>query len=511
MKFQTLNRHFFRDWWLSVSIRRKMFFFIALVIFMVLFITLSCIGMLNLYLRDFNVVLGDSYSVNDVSISFEKEQIAYKAYANDRNRDNYTAYLFYRHNTVNALARLRFDYHETSIQRYLLTQAIRTSHKAYLSTCDKALRAPLESEAFILEYYQALKIGNYIDSYIKDLMQETLAEGNQDYYNKVRVFRILPVLAIMMATMIILFAIVLCRITVRHIITPVLKLADASRKITANQASVPDVQVQNRDEIGELVSTFNIMKHTTAHSIAALREKNEMAGRLHQEELARINTEKMLKTVQMSLLQSQINPHFLFNTLNTISRTAKIESARTTEELILRLANLFRYNLQTASERVPLTRELNIIRDYIYIQHMRFGSHIGFEIDCRVDADQIMVPTFTLQPLVENAVIHGVAPQEDGGHIRIRIKKKQDIVVLSVTDSGGGIPPKRLQKLLDSSIQHKGHLSGIGLGNVKTRIELLYPESSFQIFSRVGLGTAIRITLPITQKDIGGNPQCIEL
>mgnify|MGYP001415158747 FL=1 len=142
---------------------------------------------------------------------------------------------------------------------------------------------------------------------------------------------------------------------------------------------------------------------------------------------------------------------------------------------------------------------------------MRFGSHIGFEIDCRVDADQIMVPTFTLQPLVENAVIHGVAPQEDGGHIRIRIKKKQDIVVLSVTDSGGGIPPKRLQKLLDSSVQHKGHLSGIGLGNVKTRIELLYPESSFQIFSRVGLGTAIRITLPITQKDIGGNPQCIEL
>lgn len=502
MRFQNSNRHFFQDWWLSVSIRRKMFFFIALVIFMVLFITFSCIGMLNLYLHDFNVVLGDSYSVNSVLNSFTKEQEAYKAYANDRSDDHYTWYLTTRRETASAISRLHFDYHETSVNRYLLTQAIRVSHSAYLRYCDNALRAPLESEAFIKEYYQAIKVGDYIDGYIKDLMQVTLAEGNQDYYNKVRAFRVLPVLAMLMATVIILFAIVLCSITVRHIITPVLKLADASREITANHLSVPDVQVLNRDEIGELVFTFNVMKHTMIHSIATLQEKNEMESRLHQEEIARINTEKMLKTMQMSLLQSQINPHFLFNTLNTISRTAKIESARNTEELILRLANLFRYNLQTASERVPLTRELNIIRDYTYIQHVRFGAHIGFEIDCRVDADEIMVPTFTLQPLVENAVIHGIAPKENGGHIRIRIKQKQDAVVLSVTDSGNGIRPARLRELLDESVHHKGHLSGIGLGNVKTRMGLLYPESSFKIFSRVGLGTAIRITLPANREEI---------
>ncbi len=496
-----LNMHFFRDWWLSVSIRRKMLFFIVLVIFMVLFITFSCIGMLNIYLRDFNTVLGDSYSVNAALISFEKEQEAYSAFANDRSDELYNGYEAARQSAMKDVSGLRFSYAQTSINRYLMTQAIRISHETYMSRCDTSLRLPQESEAFIKEYYQTLKTGSYIDSYIKQLMQTTLAEGYQDYYNKVRIFRILPLLAIVMAAVIILFATVLCSITVRHIINPVLKLADASREIAVNNLSGPDVYVSNRDEIGELVTVFNVMKRATVHSISTLQEKNEMENRFHQEELARINTEKMLKTMQISLLQSQINPHFLFNTLNTISRTAKIESARNTEELILRLANLFRYNLQTASERVPLTRELNIIRDYIYIQHMRFGAHIVFELDCRVNSDEIMVPTFTLQPLVENAVIHGVAPKEGGGQIRIRIKERCGEVTLSVTDSGGGMLPGRLRELLDGTAQHKGHLSGIGLGNVKTRMELLYPNSKFCIFSRVGLGTAVRISLPVSMEE----------
>lgn len=494
---QTPKWRFFRNWWLSVSIRKKMFFFIALVIFMVLFITFFCIGMLHLYLRDFNDVLGDSHTVNDVVISFEKEHESYVTYANDRINENRIEFLKNRTRTISAIFQLRFDYHETSIRRYLITQAIRTSHQAYISYCDHVLCVPYESEEFIEGYYQSIKVADYIHGYFTDLMQITLAEGNQDYYNKVRIFRILPIFAMIMATVIILFAFVLYRVTVRHMITPVLKLADASRKITDNQLCEPDIQVPNRDEIGELVRTFNIMKHTTAHSITALREKNEMASRLHEEELARINTEKMLKTMQMSLLQSQINPHFLFNTLNIISRTAKIETAKSTEELILRLANLFRYNLQTASERVPLTRELNIIYDYIYIQQVRFGPHINFHIDCRIDANKLFVPTFTLQPLVENAVIHGVGPMEEGGQIRIRIKKKNDWIVLSVTDSGGGIAPERLQKLMDGTGEHhKGHLSGIGIGNVKTRMELLYPKTKFSIFSRLGLGTAIRMMLP---------------
>ena len=106
-----------------------------------------------------------------------------------------------------------------------------------------------------------------------------------------------------------------------------------------------------------------------------------------------------------------------------------------------------------------------------------------------------MVPTFTLQPLVENAVIHGVAPKEEGGRIRIRIRMRGGRTVITVTDSGQGIPPELLAILMRGGKNHRGHLSGIGVGNVRTRIGTLHPGSTFRIFSRVGMGTAIRLSL----------------
>lgn len=487
---------FFRNWWLSVSIRRKMLIFIGLVVFMVLFITLFSAGMVGFSMRDFNVVLGDSYAVNQVLGSFEAEDAAFREYANKRTAEQRTSYAAARRVTATDIKALRFAYSEMSVDRYLLTQAIRVIYETYDEKCTRTLLFARESEAYIKEYYTADKVSGYMVGYIKELTRATLEEGNENYKSKIRLFTILPAAAVVLGLLIIGFAALLCTITVRHIINPVLKLAGAAREISAGRLDLPDVWVTNRDEIGEMVGVFNTMKRSMSSSLIALQEKGEMESRLHQEEVHRINTEQELKTMQMSLLQSQINPHFLFNTLNTVSRMAKVEGAVNTEELIQRLASLFRYNLQTASERVSLTRELNIINDYIYIQHRRFGNRIGFEVDCRLDADKIMIPTFTLQPLVENAVIHGVSPQERGGRIRIRIRGDEcGGVTLTVTDTGQGMPPARLNALMNAK-NHKGHVSGIGVGNVRTRVELLYAGSRFHIFSRVGLGTAIRIVLP---------------
>ncbi len=175
---------------------------------------------------------------------------------------------------------------------------------------------------------------------------------------------------------------------------------------------------------------------------------------------------------------------------------ASVENAERTEELILRLSNLFRYNLETDNKSVSLTRELNIINDYIYVQHERFGIRMGFSIYCRVDTDSIKVPPFVLQPIVENSVIHGLTPKPQGGQIRISILKKLDKIMIKVVDNGMGISPEVLSVLTSENSDYIGHLSGIGLGNVKVRLKLMYPESEFVIFSKVGLGTAVRITLP---------------
>jgi sensor histidine kinase YesM len=231
-------------------------------------------------------------------------------------------------------------------------------------------------------------------------------------------------------------------------------------------------------------------------SITALKRENEIEKRLHKEEVNRINAEKMLEKMQMSLLQSQINPHFLFNTLNTVSRMAKIEGAQKTEDLILRLSNLFRYNLQDANESVTLTKELSTISDYIFIQQKRFGDRLKFIIDCRINTDYLFVPTFTLQPIIENAIIHGIGIKEQGGTIRLRIKQKGSFAVITVTDNGVGISAEKLEILMNQT-KSKGHLSSIGINNVRMRVNLLYAGSSFKIFSREKLGTVIEIKIPV--------------
>ena len=137
----------------------------------------------------------------------------------------------------------------------------------------------------------------------------------------------------------------------------------------------------------------------------------------HAEELEKIKIAARLDAMELDLLKSQINPHFLFNTLNVIGGMADLEGAQTTEAMIQSLSFLFRYNLKTPEKKVSLARELKIVRDYMFLQEMRFGGRITYEIDCQTDAEVVLIPTFTFQPLVENAIIHGLAPKEEGGRI----------------------------------------------------------------------------------------------
>ena len=164
---------------------------------------------------------------------------------------------------------------------------------------------------------------------------------------------------------------------------------------------------------GELVQAFNKMKHATEGYINTLKEKNEMAERLHKEEVERIEMEKRLDAARLELLKSQINPHFLFNTLNMISCMAKLEEAQTTERMISSLGNLFRYNLKTSEQIVPLERELKVVQDYMYIQQMRFGSRISH--DLRVGGGRRRDHDTGFYPSAAGGKCHHTRHSQEGG------------------------------------------------------------------------------------------------
>ena len=193
------------------------------------------------------------------------------------------------------------------------------------------------------------------------------------------------------------------------------------QKNRQNDFTGEDPSVENRDEMGELVRAFNKMKRSTKGYIDTLKENHRMSELLHREEIERVEMEKQLSGARLELLKSQINPHFLFNTLNMIACMAKLEEAVTTERMISSMSSLFRYNLKTSEQIVTLARELKVVQDYMYIQQMRFGSRILYSCDLKVDAEQAMIPAFTLQPVVENAMVHGLSKKEQGGRVHVRI------------------------------------------------------------------------------------------
>ena len=150
---------------------------------------------------------------------------------------------------------------------------------------------------------------------------------------------------------------------------------------------------------------------------------------------------------ELEVLQSQINPHFLFNTLNLIAGTAEIEDAATTEKMINTLSRLFRYNLKTQNSIMPLEQEIKIMDDYMYLQQMRFGQRIKYMSDIDKNCMDEHIPAFVLQPLIENAIIHGLTPSSNGGLIYVRCFKKNGKTWLSIADTGIGISEAKLESI----------------------------------------------------------------
>jgi sensor histidine kinase YesM len=287
---------------------------------------------------------------------------------------------------------------------------------------------------------------------------------------------------------------------------PVLKLANASRRIANNDFFIDDVVVDNKDELGQMVSAFNKMKFATGEYIKAMEEKREALDQLHVQELENLEIEKQMETMNLELLKSQINPHFLFNTLNVIAGTANLEGAQTTEQMIEALSSLFRYNLKTQAKESLLAQELKISRDYMYLQKMRFGDRVQFDIECDVDENKVIVPTFTFQPLLENAIIHGISPRVEGGKVQIKVKQQEDKLLIEVSDTGAGMDEETLLRIRagleggeDTPLDED--IVGIGLGNINRRIKGMYEGGSLSINSTLGEGTTILMTLPLHRVD----------
>jgi anti-sigma regulatory factor (Ser/Thr protein kinase) len=207
-------------------------------------------------------------------------------------------------------------------------------------------------------------------------------------------------------------------------------------------------------------------------------------GKYREGELHAAELEAGLVRAQLQLLKSQLHPHFLFNTLNAISALVHTD-VEAADRMLARLGELLRLALEDFGlQEAPLAREMEVVRSYLEIEQARLGSRLSINLDVAANTLDAWVPTFLLQPLVENSIRHGIAPRAGRGHIEVRAWRDRDVLHLEVRDDGPGFPPKLTS-------------GGVGLANTRARLFHLYGEAQrLQTRNDPRGGCVVQVTLP---------------
>ncbi|WP_309119807.1 sensor histidine kinase [Paenibacillus sp.] len=272
----------------------------------------------------------------------------------------------------------------------------------------------------------------------------------------------------------------------RSVTTPVTRLVRMATDFSEGKRTPPEaLPERSNDELGLLIDTFHRMQDDVTASM-----EREKAG---------LEKDRMLKELELQALQSQIHPHFLFNTLNVISKLALLEGAGKTSDLIVSLSGLMRYNLRRLDRPSTLREELRHVEQYIAIQQARFRDKIRFETDIAESVLDVPLPALTIQPIVENAFVHGIEDRMEGAVVRLIVRPAGDEVRITVTDNGVGMKPETVQALLRlEPVPAEQESSGIGVRNVVKRLQLFAGRGDLvDIESRIGQGTAITLRLPV--------------
>ena len=274
----------------------------------------------------------------------------------------------------------------------------------------------------------------------------------------------------------------------RSIYTPIKKLHDVTTTITKNDLQAL-MTSDNVDEITELGMSFNIM-------IGKIRELLD----------SKIKEQENLKKAELRALQAQINPHFLYNTLDTIIWMAEAKKNAQVIEIVSALSSFFRISLSKGRDWITIGEEIERTNSYLTIQKMRYQDILDYKIQVDEKVTNYSILKLILQPLVENALYHGIKNKRQGGTIIVRAKPKNESEVqLEVEDNGIGFTPEKLTQLQEELEDDSGDIkleSGFGIGNVNKRIRLYYGKQyGISVKSEYHTGTCVTLVIPAIKEE----------
>ncbi|MDA3957534.1 sensor histidine kinase [Oceanispirochaeta sp.] len=286
---------------------------------------------------------------------------------------------------------------------------------------------------------------------------------------------------------------------IRDLSSHLYSVENAARELSLKNWLIPDLKETRYSELKSVGDAFNDMKKNIIGFIEDIEHNAQLDSLLNKEKLAASEREKTLRETQLRALQLQINPHFLFNTLNMVGRSAMFMDSDVTVSLVESISSILRYSLDNEGKEVFFSKELSVLKAYILIQEVRHGDRIRFLLDIDEAGQDVSVPPMILQPLVENSITHGLKNVTEDGLIQVSTVMQEGFLNIEVRDNGCGISEESLENLW--SRRGDESRKGIGVTNVRDRLELSFSErAGFTISNAQEGGTIVSLTIPCKER-----------
>jgi HAMP domain-containing protein/anti-sigma regulatory factor (Ser/Thr protein kinase) len=472
---------------------------IALAAFLTAYtISLSITGIAALFEKN--------YYLEEILTEVSRAEISLSSYISSRNSESLRQY--YSHSRILGEKILEMDTSMYTNEGILIERDVEALVHEFIDAGEAAVYAKrgLNTPEYIRQHRRLQELGSQIRERIAALRLFTL--GNQLGSFSVFSAGIRQVMLLNVATIAaaLLLGIFVVFYFTPKISAPISILGTEARKIARGIFDESVLPVKGDDEIAATARAFNLMKQSIQNSISEIQARAEVEKALMQERVKNLEMTGLLRKAELDALQAKINPHFLFNTLNTGLQMAVVEGAEQTRIFLEQLASLMRYSFRESDNSIAtFQEEVNYLKTYLYLMTMRFPDLFDIDISVAHDTENAMVPKMIIQPLAENAIRHGLQQKTQDARLMLLGEINDDNLIIVMEDNGTGISRGRIQEIFeaadhnkDLSAQTPGH--GHGLSNVIRRLRNFSGRTDvFSIEPVNPSGTRITINIPFKE------------
>ncbi|MDD6487970.1 MAG: histidine kinase [Spirochaetales bacterium] len=494
-----------RNWFLNTTIRKKLLLSFIVASSIMCFVVIYIIFIFSTVVNSVAIAYRSNAKLDEYSMRLAEMEASLEQYIKIGSFDSIDSYYRLKGKIEGETALIfatKPQKNEIILREYSLTKLV----ESFIHYADAAVAARRANNIGVSDmlYTKAGKGYKLINANILTLGNLYFQRNIQEYKKALENLRSVSFFCILIVVLMALLDLLFVYMLVNNITQPLEKISNVANKLADREFDIPLLSQDTNDEVGNICRAFNGMIISIREYIDTIWEKAEKENELRKKEMEMAS---LYKDAQLKALQSQINPHFLFNTLNTGAQLAMLEDADKTSYFITQVADFFRHNIQQNSIETTLENELSLIDNYVYIMKMRFGSKLSFEKIINCASLGWCIPTMVLQPIVENCIRHGLKNIDKGGIVKLYVSETEKNIEIIVSDNGSGVPPEIRAQLLDENaapLRKKEETApsehGVGLFNVISRLRLFYSDASvFDILQNEGGGACFVLRLPKIQ------------